>query len=186
MSQTRTAYRWTTADLERLPDDPLLRYEIIDRELIVSRRPHLHHARIVTNLLVLLHEAVQACSGEILPEPGLVLGLEGEDNIIPDVAILLPDRLHLATGPTLSGTPNIAIEIVSESSRTTDYVQKRHCYERTGAQEYWIVDRFERRIHAWNFTGDRVTSVSYGDADTLTTSLLPALALPVRDIWPSG
>ncbi|MDH3598983.1 MAG: Uma2 family endonuclease [Candidatus Tectomicrobia bacterium] len=184
MSQTRTAYRWTTADVERLPDDPLLRYEIIDGELIVSRRPHLHHARILTNLVVRLHEAVRAGNGEILPEPGLVLGLEGEDNVIPDIAILLPDRLHLATGPTLSGTPNIAVEIVSESSRTIDYVQKRYFYERTGAQEYWIIDRFEHQIHAWDFTGDRTTSVSYGDADTFTTPLLPTLALPVRDLWP--
>ena len=186
MSQTRTAYRWTTADIDSLPDDPLLRYEIIDGELIVSRRPHLHHSEIMTNIVGYLHAIVRTLGGKTLVEPGLVLGLEGEDNIVPDIAILLPDRLHLATGPTLSGTPNSAIEIVSESSHTTDYAQKRYFYERTDAQEYWIVDRFEHRIHAWDFTGNRATSVSYGDADTLTTSLLPALALPVRDIWPAG
>jgi Uma2 family endonuclease len=107
-----------------------------------------------------------------------------ENNVIPDIAIVLPDRLHLATGPALSGTPNIAIEIVSESTRTVDYVQKRYLYERTGAQEYWIVDRFETCVQVWSFAGDQARSVSYRDADTLTTPLLPGLSLPVCDIWP--
>lgn len=184
MVQTQTAYRWKTSDLERLPDDPFLQYEIIDGELFVSRRPHLHHARIMSNLVASLHAVVRASGGEILPEPGIVWGTEIEDNVIPDIAVVLRDRLHLATGPALSGTPNMAIEIVSESTRTVDYVHKRYLYERTGAQEYWIVDRFEKCVQVWSFTGEQATSVSYSDADTLITPLLPGWSLPVHDIWP--
>jgi Uma2 family endonuclease len=184
MAQTQTAYRWKTSDLDRLQDDPLLQYEIIDGELLVSRRPHLHHARIMSNLVVNLHAVVRASGGEILPEPGIVWGSEVENNVIPDIAVILPDRLHLATGPALSGTPNIAIEIVSESTRTVDYVQKRYLYERTGAQEYWIVDRFEKCVQVWSFTAPQATSVSYSDHDTLTTPLLPGLSLSIRDLWP--
>ena len=40
----RTAPRWTSADLEVLPDDGK-RYEIIDGELYMSRQPHWHHQR---------------------------------------------------------------------------------------------------------------------------------------------
>lgn len=184
MVQTQTAYRWKTSDLDHLPDDPFLQYEIIDGELFVSRRPHLDHARILSNLMVNLHAVVRAGGGEILPEPGIVWGTAIENNVIPDIAVVLPDRLHLGTGHALSGTPNIAIEIVSESTRTVDYVQKRYLYERTGAQEYWIVDRFEKCLQVWSFTGSQATSVSYGDDDILTTPLLPDLSLPVRDIWP--
>jgi Uma2 family endonuclease len=184
MSQVRTAYRWKTSDLDRLPDDPWLRFEIIDGELIVSRRPHLQHAEIIVTLGSLLRPAVRALGGKVLAEPGLVWGEEAEDNVVPDIAVVLPDRLHLASGPALSGTPNIAIEVVSESSRTVDYIQKRSLYERTGAQEYWIVDRFERRVDVWQFTGPHATSVSYGMVDTLTTPLVPGLAIPVHEIWP--
>ncbi len=143
MVQTQTAYRWKTSDLDRLPDDPFLQYEIIDGELLVSRRPHLDHSEIMVILVSILHPIVRELGGKVLAEPGIVWGTEIEDNVVPDIAVVLPDRLHLATGPALSGTPNIAIEIVSESTRTVDYVQKRYLYERTGAQEYWIVDRFE-------------------------------------------
>ena len=184
MSYVGVAYRWKTADLDRLPDEPLLRYEIIDGELIVSRRPHLQHSEIIAALCSFLHPVVRALGGKVLAEPGIVWGEEAEDNVVPDVAVLLPDRLHLASGPALSGTPNIAIEVVSESSITTDYVQKRYLYERTGAQEYWIVDRFARRVQVWQFSGAQATSVSYGNNDRLTTPWLPELSIPVRDIWP--
>ena len=184
MPQTRTAYRWRTGDLDSLPDTPWLRYEIIDGELIVSRRPHLQHSEIMVGLITLLHPVVRACGWKVLVEPCLVWCEEAEDNVVPDIAVVLPDRLHLATGRALSGTPNIAIEIVSDSSHTLDYVQKRYLYERTGAQEYWIVDRFVRRVEIWRFAGDHPTSVSYSDSDTLTTPLLPDLAIPVHALWP--
>src|SRR2546423_656107 len=42
-----SGYRWKTKDLERLPEEPFLSYEIIDGELVVSRKPHLRHAAII-------------------------------------------------------------------------------------------------------------------------------------------
>jgi Uma2 family endonuclease len=184
MTQTRTAYRWRTCDLESLPDTPWLRYEIIDGELIVSSRPHLQHSEIILQLGVFLYPVVRHLGGKVFPEPGIVWGEEAEDNVVPDIAVVLPDRLHLTTGRALSGTPNIAIEVVSDSSRTVDYVRKRYLYERTGAQEYWIVDRFVRRVEVWRFMGKHSTSVSYSDGDTLTTPLLPDLTISIHEIWP--
>src|SRR5262249_42753760 len=105
MTQTRTAYRWRTCDLESLPDTPWLRYEIIDGELIVSTRPHLQHARILVSLITSLYPVVRSRGGEVLAEPGLVWSEEAEDNVVPDIAVVLPDRLHLTTGRALSGTP---------------------------------------------------------------------------------
>jgi hypothetical protein len=37
-----TTTRWTSADLESLPDDGN-RYEIIDGELYMSKQPHFYH-----------------------------------------------------------------------------------------------------------------------------------------------
>src|SRR4029450_5856603 len=184
MTQSRTAYRWRTGDLDSLPDTPWLRYEIIDGELIVSTRPHLQHSEIIVQLVVLLYAVVRSYGGKVLAEPGIVWSEEAEDNVVPDIAVVLPDRLHLTTGRALSGTPNIAIEIVSDSRRTVAYIQKRYLYERTGAQEYWIVDRFVRRVEVWRFTGEHSASVSYSDGDTLTNPLLADFAIPSHEIWP--
>ena len=70
MSQAHVAYRWKTSDLDRLPDEPLLRYEIIDGALIVSRRPHLEHSEIIMTLGSFIRPVVRplAILSPALPE----------------------------------------------------------------------------------------------------------------------
>ena len=59
------SYRWKTKDLERLPEEPFLSYEIIDGELIVSRKPHLRHAAIIGTLCAQVYPAVSQGRGII-------------------------------------------------------------------------------------------------------------------------
>lgn len=44
-----TSLRWTSADLEALPENGK-RYEIIDGELHVSEHPHWHHQKVCGRL----------------------------------------------------------------------------------------------------------------------------------------
>ena len=68
-----------------------------------TRQPHLRHGVIIATVSQLFLPAVKALGGLAIVEPGIVWSEEAEDNVVPDVAIVLPDRLHLATGRTLSG-----------------------------------------------------------------------------------
>lgn len=182
--ETVLAYRWKTRDLDRLPDVPELRYEIIDGELIVSRRPIWKHQRIIAYLVNKFFEPVEALGGRVLSEPGIVWADEAEDNVIPDVAVILPDRLHILSESNLTDAPTIVIEVVSEASIHIDYVKKRNLYQRTGAQEYWIVDPFERRVDVWRFAPGRAVLESFGDGDTVTTPLVPGVSIVVSELWP--
>jgi Uma2 family endonuclease len=175
-------HRWKSKDLERLPEEPFLSYEIIDGELIVSRKPHLRHAAIVGKLCAQVYPAVKALGGLLLVEPGIVWSEEAEDNVAPDIAIVLPDQLHLATGRALSGTPNIVMEVVSEGSVETDYVKKRALYSRTGAQEYWIIDWQQQVIEVWTFTEAPARAIAYTAGQRITTALLPGVAVPVDEL----
>jgi Uma2 family endonuclease len=175
-------YRWKTKDLDQLPEEPFLSYEIIDGELIVSRRPHLRHAAIIGKLCAQVYPAIRATGGVLLVEPGIVWSDEAEDNVAPDIAIVLSDRLHLATGRALSGTPNMVMEVVSEGSVEIDYVKKRALYARTGAQEYWIIDWLRRSIEVWTFTEQAAQVVTYGIGQTITTPLLPGVSIAVEDL----
>lgn len=47
MSQTTGSVRWTIQDVEALPDNEWIRYEIIDGELFVTRSPHHKHQHVV-------------------------------------------------------------------------------------------------------------------------------------------
>jgi Uma2 family endonuclease len=177
-----SGYRWKSKDLERLPEEPFLSYEIIDGELIVSRKPHLRHAAILGKLCAQVYPAVKALGGLLLVEPGIVWSEEAEDTVASDLAIVLPDRLHLATGRALSGTPNIVMEVVSEGSIETDYVKKRALYTRTGAQEYWIIDWRQQVIEVWAFTESPARAVAYTAGQRITTTLLPGVTVPVDEV----
>jgi len=178
----KNSYRWKSEDLERLPDEPFLTFEIIDGDLIVSRQPHLRHGAIIAAVCQHFRPAVKALGGEVLVEPGIVWGEEAEDNVAPDIAIVLPDRLHLATGRTLSGTPNIVMEIVSPASIEIDYVKKRDLYARTGAQEYWIIDWQHKVIEVWTFTDPPARAVAYTAGQIITTPLIPGLTIAVDEL----
>jgi Uma2 family endonuclease len=180
---TRTPYRWKTSDLERLPDEPLLRYEIIDGELIVSRRPDWKHQNTISKVIVITAASVNAIGGVVLPEPGIEWGDDAEDNVSPDVAIILKDRMNVLTGPKLSGAPNIAMEVVSAGSVETDYFRKRDLYRRTGVQQYWIIDRLRHTVEVWRFADGKATSESYENADVIQTPLVPSLSVHVSELW---
>jgi len=181
-TSTASGYRWKSKDLDRLPDEPFLTYEIIDGELIVSRQPHLRHGVIIATVSQLFLPAVKALGGLAIVEPGIVWSEEAEDNVVPDVAIVLPDRLHLATGRTLSGCPNIVMEIVSQGSIEVDYVRKRNLYARTGAQEYWIIDWQQRVVQVWTFTESPARAIAYTAGQVITTPLIPGIAIPVDEL----
>ena len=181
-TSTTSGYRWKSKDFDRLPDEPFLTYEIIDGELIVSRQPHLRHGVIIATVSQLFLPAVKALGGLAIVEPGIVKSEEAKDNVVPDVAIVLPDRLHLATGRTLTGCPNIVMEIVSQGCIEVDYVKKRDLYARTGAQEYWIIDWQQKVVQVWTFTESSARAIAYTAGQVITTPLIPVLAIPVDEL----
>ena len=68
-----------------------------------------------------------------------------ENNVYqPDVSFLSRERLHLAGEVHVDGSPDLAVEVISPSSRRYDLVEKRINYARFGVREYWIVDPIMR------------------------------------------
>ena len=74
-----------------------------------------------------------------------------EDNVYqPDISFILAERLHLARDVYFPGPPDIAIEIISPSSRHYDTVEKKINYARYGVHEY-SADRSDSRTgyYSW-------------------------------------
>ena len=80
--------------------------------------------------------------------------------------------------------PTIAIEFVSASKRDfqRDYIDKRDEYLRAGVLEYWIIDRFRRRMTVVRGGSDPVTEIVITEQETYTTPLLPGFALPLAQL----
>jgi len=80
--------------------------------------------------------------------------------------------------------PTIAIEFVSVSKRDfqRDYIDKRDEYMRASVLEYWIIDRFRRRMTVVRGGTDQVTEIVITVQETYTTPLLPGFELPLAQL----
>lgn len=75
--------------------------------------------------------------------------------------------------------PTIAVEFVSEAKRDRerDYIAKRDEYMTVGQEEYWIIDRFRRRM---TVVRRNQPDVVVGANDIYRTPLLPGFELPLK------
>jgi Uma2 family endonuclease len=174
--------RLTYDDYVQIPDDGL-RHEIIEGEHYVTPSPSTRHQRILLKLSHLIQSYLDTHPiGEIFFAPFDVL--LSEFNVFePDLVYISKQRAHQLNEKNLQGAQDLAVEILSPSTRSRDQRLKRDVYERTGVQEYWIVDpdgdAIEVFVHAGNgFAQPR----RFSRGETLTTRLLPGLELPLERI----
>ena len=185
MSTTR---RYTSADLERLPDVEGIRYEIIDGELHVSKQPRWEHQYACTRVIVALENwSDETGLGLTLGAPGVIFA--EDDYVAPDVVWISWERLGALRDQAghLRGAPELVVEVLSPgaANERRDRAAKLRLYSRRGVDEYWIadwrtrtVDQF-RREHADLRLIGTLTS-----RDTLTSPLLPGFACAVTRLWP--
>jgi Uma2 family endonuclease len=77
--------------------------------------------------------------------------------------------------------PAILIEFVSQRrrDRLRDFEVKRDEYRAIGVKEYWVFDRFQRRLTVHRFFPDRLETVVATESDVYSTDLLPGFVLSV-------
>lgn len=100
----------------------------------------------------------------------------------PDFSIYFTDPPP-GDQPWRDWMPQIVVEIVSESSRRRDYVDKMDDYWHAGIDEYWIIDPQDQQIQLCR-RGEKSWAITVLRGDqSLTTKLLPDFALEPAAIF---
>jgi Uma2 family endonuclease len=170
----------TYADYVLFPDDGL-RHEIIGGEHFVTPSPVTRHQRISLNLLYLIQSYLEKhTTGELFGAPLDVL-LSKFDVVVPDIVYISRERSHFLTTKNLQGPPDLAIEILSPSTKSRDRRLKRDLYERAGVREYWMVDPDRDIVTVYRRTGDEAFQepLEYGRGQSLSSPLFPGLQLSI-------
>ncbi len=115
--------------------------------------------------------------------PNMAFRLSDDNVYQPDVSFLHQDRLNLAGEVYVYGAPDLAVEIISPSSRQYDSFEKRINYARAGVQEYWLVDPIARSVAIYMLEGDQFVRVSQPD-DHLRSRVLPGFWLRLEWVFP--
>ncbi|MGJ3251936.1 MAG: Uma2 family endonuclease [Elainellaceae cyanobacterium] len=187
--QTTDTIRWTTSDLELLPDDGR-RYEIIDGELFVTRAPHWKHQNVAVRIGMALERwSMESGLGEAAINPGLVFS--EADSVIPDVVWASHDRLAtmLDEAGHLVAAPELVVEVLSpgERNQRRDRELKLKLYSSYGVLEYWIVNREQQALEVYQRDQGilKLAMVLYIH-DELTSPVLDGFAAPVGQFFSSS
>ncbi len=165
-------------DLVRLPDDGY-RYELYEG-VLVREMTFAGHGAVCQRLGVELgiyarttgyaNPIVQNTLVDLTPA-----GATSRTVLAPDLAILRMTT-PLSWTTVVREPPLLAVEVVSESQTLAELALKAQTYITAGVEEVWVVDHQTRTVEVWTAQG----TTTLGDAQTLTTPLLPGFAVAVR------
>ena len=178
---------YTSADLELLPDVEGTRYEIIDGDLYVSEESSVPHQYACTQLICDIGNWIESGgSGVVVCAPGVIFA--PDQDVAPDAVWISSERLKDALDEAghLRIAPELMIEVLSPGAENVrrDRELKLKLYSRQDVAEYWIVDWQQQAIEVYRRDGETLQLVeTLGNADTLTTPLLPGFTCPLSRLW---
>jgi len=143
MHMAQTTGGWTLPELHRLPDDGN-KYELVRGELFVTPPPSVAHEELAYVLGRILDRYVDAWGlGRVYRPRAVIQVLESQ--VEPDLMVR-PIAKTVSQSWAHAPLPILVVEILSDSTRRRDQLQKLGLYLDAGIPEYWIVDGDERTI----------------------------------------
>lgn len=185
-TSTSDNLRWTSADLELLPENNS-RYEIIDGDLFVTRAPHWKHQTTCGNFYAKLQAWSEIANvGFTAIGAGVIFG--DNDDVIPDVVWISKEKYEILLDKAghLCGAPDLVIEVLSAGTENErrDRELKLKLYSSRGVWEYWIADWRSQQILIYRRENGvlKLALTLFAD-DTITSPLLPEFSCPVAQIF---
>ena len=174
--------KYTYEDYLKTPDDK--RYELIEGELLMTPSPAPKHQKISRELESEILKFVKANNlGEVFYAP-LDVHLDNENVVQPDILFISKERLNIIGEKNIQGAPDLAIEIISESTAYRDLVQKKKLYSKFGVKEYWIVVPEEKSVEIYVLKNNVFQPYKiYSKDDILKSPLLTGLKIALKEIF---
>jgi len=133
--------------------------DLIEGEIVMASPASSRHVQIQSWLSSLMAMFVDAKGlGEVSGEC-MTFELDEFNAFEPDVAFLKKEHTQRIRENKVLGPPDVAVEIVSPSSRNEDYGRKKDGYQRSGTPEYWLVDYLQARVEFFRLVEGRYVLV---------------------------
>lgn len=137
--------KYTIDDYRAFKDEK--RRELIDGKIFVMDAPSIKHQVIIGELHLLFRECMRLHDKKcrvLLSPCDVQLDSDQYTMVQPDLLVVC-DEEKIRTRACM-GAPDLAVEIISPSSRSRDAVLKLNKYTHAGVREYWLVDPENRSV----------------------------------------
>ena len=172
----------TAAELEQMPDDDSVRYELDEGELITIPPAGEDHGGFEIQIGALLHNFVKRHKlGKVY---GSSAGFRLKDDTMraPDVAFVRSARVAAVKSKGFAkGAPDLAVEILSPSDTFRQLMRKVKQYFAAGTHTVWIVYPDREEVQILEATGtDRLLQ---GDDPIEAPELLPGFSVSITEFF---
>jgi len=175
--------RYTYADYASWDDE--IRYELIDGVPYMMSAPSRIHQKISVELSRQLANFLKGKPCEVYHAPfDVCLNAKGDDDdtvVQPDILVVC--NMSKLDGKRCNGAPDMAIEILSPSSKSHDSLLKFNKYMQTGVREYWIVDPDAKTVRVCILNGGKYDMQDYSAIDTIPVHVLDGFLIDLREVF---
>ena len=161
--------------------------EFINGEIVVQSPARKKHIDANTSLTIMLKLHVEKYKlGWLASEKALVKMKKSDNDFEPDVCYFSTKKTKNFNKNTWQfPPPDLAIEILSDSSIPRDRKTKFNDYANHGVEEYWIIDSddFEIEQYYLEKTGKYILAKKYYHSETIKSIVIKKLEIPVDAIF---
>lgn len=179
VAQTKPA---TLEDLAATPDDGRI-YELLNGEIIVSAAPTFRHQLVLQVLYQSLYGWTQEHDGGIAMIAPTDVVLNDANALQPDLFVLMDDNRGEIVNGKFNGVPDLAVEIISPTSRSRDATVKAMRYALAGVREFWLADPDLRTLNIFILADGVYAEVSPGPDRALHSVVLAGLRVDPASIF---
>jgi Uma2 family endonuclease len=109
--------------------------------------------------------------------------LSQTDIVEPDILMILEAHRARIGKARIEGPPDLAIEVLSPSTRSYDRKTKLACYARFGIPEFWLVDPEAHEIEQLVRPEHAAYQPAGTHRDTIRLHVLPDITLDLSRVW---
>jgi Uma2 family endonuclease len=180
---TEAIPKLTYEEFRQFPDDGK-HYELIHGEVHLSPSRSTKHQLILGNTSVSLGTYVKSARLGVVFSAPVDVCLNPDTAVQPDLIFISAERVGIVLENFVAGAPDLAVEVLSQSTAVYDRATKLPIYAEAGVLEVWLIDPQAKTVEVLKLQGKKyfVDATLTGE-QVLASNLFPGWQLPLRDLF---
>jgi len=165
-----------------------LRMELINGEIYLLSSPTIGHQEILGGLHLIFNEYFKGKKCRVFLAPFDVhfrkKDIKEPDVMQPDVLVACDVAGNVNEKGKYMGTPTLVVEILSDSTRSKDMIDKMNTYRLSGVKEYWVIDPKQEQILIYEFVDFEIDRFqTYGKGSEAQSLAFAGLSADVSELF---
>ena len=180
--------RATYEEYLKITEESENRYEYIDGEILLLIAPLYPHQKAVREIFGEFIAWFKDKECEPLGSPFNVtlFRLEKAEmiNVIQPDLLVICDPEKIDEKGRYKGTPDLVVEVLSDSTKSRDLIKKLDLYMESGIREYWVANTLSAEIYIYVFAGNNIEQImTFKKGETAKSATFQGLAVDLKQVF---